>query len=87
MEKHGGHKSKQLIERLFNPAIEGFKPDRGPRIKFKARVEDLDTKKLTEPEEREQTFYNGEDVPSCVNCQENFLSCTAIQAALRPEFQ
>lgn len=70
MEKHGGHKPRQLIERLFYPAIEGFKPDRGPRIKFKVRIESLDTKKLSEPKEREQAFNNGEDVPSCATCQE-----------------
>lgn len=70
MEKHGGHKPRQLIERLFYPAIEGLKPDRGPRVKFKVRLEDLATKKLSEPEEREQAFNNGENVPSCTNCQE-----------------
>ncbi|WP_426755624.1 PAAR-like domain-containing protein [Myxococcus sp. Y35] len=70
MEKCGSHRPKQLLERLFYPAVEGLKPDRGPKIKFKVRIEDLDTKTLSEPEEREQTFKNGEDVPSCLNCQE-----------------
>jgi uncharacterized Zn-binding protein involved in type VI secretion len=70
MEKCGSHRPKQLIERLFYPAIEGLKPDRGPRIKFKIRLEDVDTKKISELEEREQTFNNGESVPSCSDCQE-----------------
>ncbi|GEL75586.1 PAAR-like domain-containing protein [Myxococcus virescens] len=69
MEKHEGHKPKQLIERLFYPALEGLKPDRGPRVKFKVRREDLDTKKLSEPEEREQVFSSGDNVPSCLECQ------------------
>jgi len=71
MEAHGSHKPRQLIERLFYPTIEGLKPDRGPRVKFRVRIEDLDTKMLSEPEEREQTFGNGENVPSCSSCQEN----------------
>jgi uncharacterized Zn-binding protein involved in type VI secretion len=71
MEKHKGHRPKQLIERLLYPVVEGLKPDRGPRIKFKVRIEALDTKKLSEPEEREQAFSNGENVPSCSDCQEN----------------
>ncbi|QDF08378.1 PAAR-like domain-containing protein [Myxococcus xanthus] len=71
MEKHGGHKPKQLVERLFYPLVDGIKPDRGPRIKFKARVEDLGMTMLSELEEREQTFSNGENVPSCSDCQEN----------------
>jgi len=71
VEKCGSHRPKQLIERLFYPAVEGLKPDRGPKIKFKVRIEDLDTKKLSEPEEREQTFNNGENVPSCSDCQKN----------------
>ncbi|QRK09817.1 DUF4150 domain-containing protein [Archangium violaceum] len=70
MEKHRGHSPKQLIERLFYPAVEGFKPDRGPKIKFRVRKEDLHTKKLSEPEEHEQIFKNGENVPSCADCQE-----------------
>ncbi|WP_163782333.1 DUF4150 domain-containing protein [Myxococcus vastator] len=70
MERHGGHRPQQLIERLFYPAIEGLRPDRGPRIKFKVQIEDLDTQRLSEPEEREQPFGNGDDVPSCLNCQQ-----------------
>ncbi|GEL73175.1 PAAR-like domain-containing protein [Myxococcus virescens] len=82
MEKHGGHKPKQLIERLFYPAVEGLKSDRGPRIRFKVRTEDLGTKSLSEPEEREQTFQNGENVPSCSDCQEKLSSmyCTTACA-------
>ncbi|QRK08423.1 DUF4150 domain-containing protein [Archangium violaceum] len=69
IQNHGGHKPRQLIERLFYPAVESIKPDRGPRIKFNVRVEDLNTKKLSEPEECEQVFKNGEDVPSYSECQ------------------
>jgi len=69
MERCEHHKPAQLIERLFYPAVEGFKPDRGPKVKFRVRIEDIATKQLSEPEEREQTFKNGENVPSCSTCQ------------------
>ncbi|TQF15280.1 DUF4150 domain-containing protein [Myxococcus llanfairpwllgwyngyllgogerychwyrndrobwllllantysiliogogogochensis] len=69
MERNGGHGPRQLIERLYYPLVEGFKPDRGPTVKFTVRIEDLETKRLSEPEEREQTFSNGENVPSCAECQ------------------
>ncbi|WP_141621416.1 PAAR-like domain-containing protein [Myxococcus sp. AB036A] len=70
MENHGGHKPKQLIERLFYPAVEGIKPDRGPRVKFWVRIEGLDDGNSSVPEEREQIFSNGESVPSCSECQQ-----------------
>lgn len=69
MKRHGTHRPKQLIERLFYPAVEGLKVDKGPKIAFKVRIEEIGTKKLSEPEEREQAFCNGENVPSCLECQ------------------
>jgi len=85
IEKCGNHRPKQLIERLFYPTIEGLRPERGPRIKFNVRIEDLDTKKFSEPEEREQTFNNGENVPSCSDCQEKLpaMYCEKHCAQLR----
>ncbi|WIG93585.1 PAAR-like domain-containing protein [Myxococcus sp. SDU36] len=70
MERHGGHKPRQLIERLFYPVVEGVKPDRGPRVRFWVRIEELDAMKFSAPEEREQIFKNGESVPSCSECQQ-----------------
>ncbi|WNZ61751.1 DUF4150 domain-containing protein [Myxococcus sp. MxC21-1] len=71
VERCEHHRPAQLIERLFYPTVEGFKPDRGPRVKFRVRMDDIDTEQLSESEEREQTFENGENVPSCSSCQEN----------------
>lgn len=82
MERHGGHRPHQLIERLFYPPVEGLRTDRGPRVRFKVQIEELATQRLSEPEEREQTFSNGDDVPSCLNCQQKLpamycrTSCT-----------
>ncbi|ABF89517.1 hypothetical protein MXAN_1813 [Myxococcus xanthus DK 1622] len=80
MENHGGHKPKHLAERLFYPIVEGIKLERGPKIKFKIREEDINTKKLSEPKEREQVFKHGEDVPSCSECQEKLpaMYCKTI---------
>jgi hypothetical protein len=71
MQRHEGHKPKQLIERLFYPMVEGFKPGKGPKITFQVRIEDPVEKTLSEPEERTQEFKSGENVPSCSKCQEN----------------
>jgi len=78
MEKHGGHKPKQLIERWFSPVVKGLKHPkalsitrRSPTIVFEALVEDPQTKKLTlEKEYTKNDFKTGENVPSCSKCQQ-----------------
>lgn len=71
MQKHEGHKPRQLIERLFYPMIGGFKPSKGPKITSYVRIEDPVTKELAKPKEHTQEFKSGENVPSCSKCQEN----------------
>lgn len=64
MEKLGGHKPVQMIERLFMPTVRGLKPTKGPSISFWLRELDGTVRKV------EQRFQSGDDVPSCDKCQQ-----------------
>lgn len=78
MEKHEGHRPKQLIERWFSPTVKGLKHPkaphntrRSPTIVFEALIEDPQTKKLTvEKEYTKADFKTSENVPSCSKCQQ-----------------
>lgn len=66
MEKVGGHKPEQMIESLFMPAVVGLKPGKSTKISF--QLTELDgTVRMVEDME----FKDGDDVPSCDQCQKN----------------
>ncbi|WP_342376228.1 DUF4150 domain-containing protein [Myxococcus stipitatus] len=81
MEKHGGHKPHELIERWFSPMVKGLKHPKGnaitqrsPKIVFEALVEHPQTKVVTrEAAYVKDDFKTGDNVPSCSKCQ-NWLA-------------
>lgn len=84
MDKLGGHRPEQLIERWFSPFVKGLKPLKepkpdekpyaGPNITYDALIEDPQTKNLVVKKISNDKWKTGQNVPSCSKCQEKLAA-------------